>query len=306
MELDQLKGFFHVAKLKSFTRAAGKMYLTQPAISLQIKALEKELGEKLFERTGRRVSLTMAGEVLFRLAEEIVTKLDEIRCVIGELHDLERGRCVLGTSDTTSLYFIPELIKEYREAHPKIELQVRNRISQEVVRLVLDCEVDLGIVTLPVEEPRLTVVPLFKHPLACVVASAHPLSNRRSIRASDLRGEPMVALERNSTTRRRIDAYLAASGVQPRTAIELSSFETIKKFVAIGLGVAIVPERAATSASDGIRTVRFAKSPPCIQLGAIYRKDRFLPHPVRVFLELAQAYFQTGRGEPEQTAASPD
>src|SRR2546422_996910 len=134
MEFDQLRGFYQVAKLRSFTEAASKLYLTQPAISLQVKALEKELGEKLFERVGRRISLTLAGEILSRRAEEIVGKVDEIRSVMGELSTLERGRFRLGASDTTSLYFIPDLIKEFRAAHPNIELQIQNRISKEVAR----------------------------------------------------------------------------------------------------------------------------------------------------------------------------
>src|SRR5262245_7518456 len=128
MEFDQLRGFYQVAKLRSFTVAASKLYLTQPAISLQVKALERELGERLFERVGRKVTLTSAGEILYRLAEEVVGKLDEIRSVMGEIRKMERGRFVLGASDTTSLYFIPGLIKEFRRAHPNIELVLVNRI----------------------------------------------------------------------------------------------------------------------------------------------------------------------------------
>ena len=290
MEFDQLKAFYWVAKLQSFTQAARKLFVSQPAISLQVKALEKELAEKLFERVGRRISLTNAGQIVFRKTEEVFLKVDEIRSVMSELSQLERGRFTLGTSDTTSLYFIPELIKEFLRAHPNIELQIVNRISQEIVRRVLDCEVDLGIVSLPVEEARLTVAPLIKHPLACVVASDHPLAGRKVVRPPDLAPHGMVALERSSTTQKRIDRFLADHGVTLRTVIELGSFETIKKFVAIGLGIAIIPERATRSGADGIRTVHFAK-PPHIELGAVYRKDRFLPHPARAFLELAEAHF---------------
>jgi DNA-binding transcriptional LysR family regulator len=293
MEFDQLKGFYQVAKLKSFTEAAQKLYLTQPAISLQVKALEEELGEKLFERVGRRIKLTHAGEILFRLAEEIVGKLDEVRSVMEELHTLERGRFVLGTSDTTSLYFIPDLVKEFSRAHPNIELLLVNRISQEIVRRVVECEVDLGIVSLPVTEPRLEVVPLIRHPLVCIVAADHPLASRKLVRPGELGTEPMIALERESTTRRRIDSFLAEGGAQPRIVIELGSFEIIKKFVAIGLGVSIIPERAALHGGEAIRVIPFAKSPPYIELGAVYRKDRFLPHSARVFLDLAEKHFVT-------------
>jgi len=295
MEFDQLKGFYQVAKLRSFTGAASKLYLTQPAISLQVKALERELGERLFERVGRRITLTSAGEILYQLAEQVVGKLDEIKSVMGEIHRVERGRFTLGASDTTSLYFIPELIKEFRRAHPNIELVLVNRISQEVVRRVVDCEVDLGIVSLPVTEARLQVVPLLKHPLACVVSADHPLAARKHLRPEDLKGESMVALERGCTTQKEIDAFLGANGVTPKTVIELGSFEIIKKFVEIGLGIAIMPERAARTGADGIRLVHFAKSAPHIELAAVYRKDRFLPHTARAFLDLAVGHFKNGK-----------
>jgi len=223
----------------------------------------------------------------------VVGKLDEIRSVMGEIRKMERGRFILGASDTTSLYFIPGLIKEFRRAHPNIELVLVNRISQEVVRRVIDCEVDLGIVSLPVNEARLQIVPLLRHPLACVVSADHPLAGRKHLRPGDLSGEPMVALERGSTTQKEIDAFLAANGVTPQTVIELGSFEIIKKFVEIGLGVAIMPERAAHTGGDGIQVIHFAKNPPCIELAAVYRKDRFLPHTARAFLKLAQVHFQS-------------
>ena len=292
MEFDQLKGFYYVSRLRSFTAAAGKLFLTQPAVSLQIKALEQELGEKLFERGGRRVALTAAGEALFRLAEEIVGKLDEVRVVMNELRNLERGRFSLGTSDTTSLYFIPELIREFRRAHPKIEIQIHNRISQEIVRSVVDGEVDLGIVSLPLGERRLEVRPLHRHRLTLVVARDHPFAGRKVVRPSDLSGEPMIALERTSTTQSRIDAYLRDHGVAPRTVIELGSFEIIKKFVAIGLGVALVPECAVERKPDGVEMIPLSKAPPPLELGAIHRKDRFLSQSARAFLALAVEHFR--------------
>jgi len=111
------------------------------------------------------------------------------------------------------------------------------------------------------------------------------------VRPSDLAGEPMVALEREATIRHRIDAYLEENGAQTRTVIELGNFEIIKKFVAIGLGISIIPEQAAMSQAEGIRVIPFAKTPPCLELGAVYRKDRFLPHAARAFLELAEKHF---------------
>src|SRR5262249_34138881 len=124
MEFDHLKGFYYVAKLGSFTEAAGRLFLTQPAISLQVKALEKELGERLFDRFGRSIRLTHAGSVLYNQVEVLVGKLDEIQRTVVELKKLERGKLSLGASDTTSIYFLPSLLKVFLKRHPKIDLSI--------------------------------------------------------------------------------------------------------------------------------------------------------------------------------------
>ena len=298
MDFDQLKGFYQVARLKSFTKAAGKLYLTQPAISLQVKALEKELGVRLFDRVGRKIALTDAGESLVRLAEEILGKVSEVRVVMDDLSQLRRGRFSLGTSDTTALYFIPALVKEFRGAHPNVEMVIHNRVSQEIVRRVMDCEVDVGIVSLPVEDPRLEVVPLLENSVACVVALDHRFAHRKMIRPRELAGEAFVSLEKSTTTQRRIDAFLSRHGVTPRTVIELGSFEIIKKFVGIGLGISIIPICAVDPRVDGLSVVRFARHAPTLQLGLVHRKERFLPQSAQAFVALARAHFsQRRRGE---------
>ncbi len=133
--------------------------------------------------------------------------------------------------------------------------------------------------------------PLLKPPMVCIVSGSHALAGKKFVRPADIAGEPMIALEKDSTIRHRIDAYLGENGAQPRTVIELGSFEIIKKFVAIGLGISIVPERAAATGADGIKAIPFVKAPPFLELGAIYRKDRFLAHSGKAFLELAEKYF---------------
>jgi DNA-binding transcriptional LysR family regulator len=291
MEFDHLRGFYHVAKLRSFTEAAGKLYLTQPAISLQVRNLERAIGEKLFHRQGRTICLTETGEILFGLVEELIAKLDDIQHAITEIQNVERGRLSLGASDTLSLYYLPALLKAFLGTYPNIELRITNQISEEVARRVADRELDLGLITLPAKRPKLEVLPLFCQRLVCICNPDHPLASRKMIDLRELSSERMIALERGSVTRERVDDYLSRSNSGTRPVLELSNFEVIKRYVAAGLGVAVVPEAAVLAERDNIRAVPLRQG-VSIEVGLVYRQDRKLSHAARAFLELAKEFFR--------------
>ena len=162
MDLDQLRGFFETAREKSFTRAAKKLFLTQPAVSLQVKALEEELGERLFERSGKQVILTEAGRLLLGKAEEIFEAVEAAREEVAALKELRVGRVSVGASDTNCAYVLPYSVTAFRGAYPGVEIRLMDRMSPGVAQLVLDGVVDFGLATLPVAEPRLESYPLFR------------------------------------------------------------------------------------------------------------------------------------------------
>ncbi|MBN1441603.1 MAG: LysR family transcriptional regulator [Planctomycetes bacterium] len=297
MDFDQLKGFYYTAKLRSFTAAAKKLFLTQPAISLKIKALETAVGEKLLERVRRTIRLTPAGEILFRHAEEIVGKLDEIDRVVLDIKGLGKGRLAIGASDTTSIYFLPDLLKAFRTTHPNIELEIRSLFSAGVVEKVLDREVDLGVVTLPQAVKSLLVEPLFSQRLVCIASREHRFAEFSAVRLSELMQEPLVLLARESQTRQMLDASFARFSRKPRVALELSSFEIIKHYVAAGLGVSIIPEKAADPLIPGLCCIPLRRR-MTVDVGVVYRRDRLLSHPATVFLNMAREHFQGGeRGD---------
>ena len=149
MDFTQLQGFVQVAQEGSFTRAAEKLYLTQPALSLQIKALETELGMPLFERRNRQVYLTEAGRMVLERAQEILSKVEQIREQVAAYQGMQRGRVQIGTSDTTCLYVLPALVQTFRSQFPNIDIHLTNKPSGEVASLLKDGVVDFGIVTLP-------------------------------------------------------------------------------------------------------------------------------------------------------------
>lgn len=273
MEFDHLRGFFYVAKFGGFTEAASRLYVTQPAISLQVKALEKEVGEKLFDRAGRTIKLTHAGQLLYRHVEELIAKLNEIQRTVGEIKSVEGGRLYVGASDTTSMYFLPDLLKAFLREHPKVELSITSVLSAQVIRKVIEREIDFGIVTLGEVPEPLAAHPLFRQRFVCIASKSHALAERKVVNVADLAGEPLILLERQSVTRRQLDAYFRGAEFAVRPFLELSNFEIIKCYVAAGLGISFVPEEATSRAMEGIRSIAMEK-PPTVEVGTVHRKDR--------------------------------
>ncbi|MBI4607277.1 MAG: LysR family transcriptional regulator [Planctomycetes bacterium] len=299
MELDQLKGFYFVAKLGSFTEAAAKLYLTQPAISHQIKALEKAVGEPLLDRVGRTVRLTHTGSILYHQVEELLVKLDDLESALCELQSLGRGRLSIGASDTASIYFLPEVLTAFRDAHPRVELSITSLMSCQAVKKVMDRELDLGLITLFPLPAKLKVLPLFAERLACIVPHGHPSAAREFIGPDEIAGQPLILLERGSVIRQRVEEYLNAPARGCRPVMELSNFEVVKRYVAAGLGVSLAPEASVDACRDGVRMVPLQPDLR-VAVGLIYRGDRKLSRAAQAFLALAEGFFarrNEGRGD---------
>src|SRR5215217_5179182 len=157
MDFHQLRSFVQVAQEGSFTRAAEKLFLTQPALSLQIKALETELGTPLFERRNRQIFLTEAGHIVLQRAKELLGVAEQLRQDVADYQGVQRGRVRIGTSDTTCLYILPDLVQRFRAQFPSIEIHLTNKPSEEVAVLLKEGLVDFGIVTLPLADPHLEI-----------------------------------------------------------------------------------------------------------------------------------------------------
>lgn len=289
MDLYQLRGFYEIARERSFTRAADKLYLTQPAISLQIKALERELGEVLFNRKRREISLTAAGEVLYDHVRQIFVHLDDARSEIAALREALRGRLVIGTSDTNCTYILPRVLEEYRQRHPGVELDIRNRMSLDIASLVAADEIDIGLVTLPVRHRDVCEDVLFQRKEVLVCRPDHPLGVRKRVRLDALIEHPILVLQRGSTSRQLLDDALSARELHPQIAMELGSIEVLKRFVEIGLGVAIVPQVAVEAEVErgSLRAVQ-VDGLSTGQVGIIERRHRRRSAAAAAFIELIQ------------------
>ena len=294
MDLDRLRGFVETAREKSFTRAAEKLFLTQPAVSLQVKALEDELGEDLFERRGKQILLTEAGRLLFARAEAILEMADRIRQDMADVGQLRTGRLSIGTSDTNCAYVLPPAVKAFRQAHPGVEIRLTDRMSPEVVRLVLEGAVDFGLATLPVTESRVRTRPLFIREDVAISSTAHRLALAETVDLHALGDCAMLMLERGSTSRGLMDRMFAAEGLQPHVIMELGSIEVIKRFVEIGLGVAVVPE---VSVRDEVRSGRLAAirvtGLPVRRVGMVRRDGGRLSRAAAAFMRFLETHLET-------------
>jgi DNA-binding transcriptional LysR family regulator len=291
MELDQLRGFLAVARMGSFTRAAEELFLTQPALSLRIKALEKGLGEPLFERQGRRLLLTPAGRILLRQSERILDLVGQTTAEIDALGGLTGGRLVVGTNDSNCLYVLPDLVARFRGSYPGVDLHLTNCHSTRVASLVAEGEVDFGLVTLPIADPRLEPRRLFRREDVLVCAPGHALCSMSPITPQELVEHPLLLLDRGSNSRVLLDRVFEEAGLVPRVVMELGSFEVIKRYVEIGLGVSVVPGLAAEAEIEAgrLHAERPDWLPDCF-VGTIHRRKGYLSPAASAFLDLLDRY----------------
>jgi DNA-binding transcriptional LysR family regulator len=244
MDLQQLRGFFEVAREGSFTRAANKLFVTQPAISQQLKALEAEIGGQLIERRRKSLRLTPAGEILFRRTRSIFSHLDGAIDEIDALKNVMRGTVTIGTSDTNCMYVLPPVLARFRSAFPEVEVVVLNKTSVEVNQLVLDDSVDFGLVTLPAGHRELASEPLFTRQDTVICPPGHALASRRSVSLKTVAAQPVLALEQGSKSRSVMEEAFREAGQELDVVMNLGSVEVIKRFVEIGFGIAMVPKVA--------------------------------------------------------------
>lgn len=240
MDLRALRTFVAVAETESFTRAGGKLQVSQSAVSQQIKLLEESLGAPLFTRRARRVTLTQAGNVLLPYARQILAKVDEAVAVVSDYENAGRGRVVIGAGGAICHHVLPTLLKEFTQRFAKVEMQVISGFSNETLQRTAEGTVDLGIVVLPVAHTGVVTSELGRDELVAIAPPGHPWSTMERVRARDFVDQRLVVYERNSHTFRIIERFLLEEGAFPRFAMEINDLEAVKRMVEAGLGVAIM------------------------------------------------------------------
>jgi LysR family transcriptional regulator, transcriptional activator of the cysJI operon len=243
LENFRLVVFRKVADQLSFRKAAEELYLTQPAVSLQIKALEEDLGVNLFDRTGSQIGLTAAGDVLLRYAEQVSSLLSQAEGEIVSQTCDHSGHLALGASTTVAQYVLPGFLGNFQKQFPRVHTTLISGNTEQVVAALEDKKIALGLIEGPARSRGVKTEPFLKDSLVLIASSAHELAERPSIACADLKTAPMLMRERGSGTRRVVEMALERHGIKRNSlniTMELDSSEAIKSAVEAGLGIGFI------------------------------------------------------------------
>lgn len=236
----QLRALVTLAHTGSFTRGAQQLHLTQSAVSHAIKALEQEVGCRLFDRVGRKILLTQAGELLLTHAERILAEMADARAGLQQLRQWGQGRLRLSASAAACEYILPAVLRRFQEQFPRCAIVVEPGDTPEALEQLRQHRVDLALTLEPTREPRLAFHHLFTDELMFVVSPAHPWATLGRAPREDIARQHYILYNKRSYTFRLVERFLAEEGVELRSYIELGSMEAIKQLVQLGLGVSIL------------------------------------------------------------------
>jgi DNA-binding transcriptional LysR family regulator len=283
MDLRQLEIVKAIAETGSFTAAGARLHVSQSAISRQILLLEDEFHERLFVRLGRRVQITAAGEALLQLAHRVFNDIRDTSASITDRQKVLTGTITMVGGMTVCLYVFPPLIKEFRKHHPQVEIKVATGGTMRLMRRVRTGQADLALLTLPVDDPALTSVPVLREELMLVMPAGHPLAGKDSVGVEALVGQPFIVFEQGSNTRRTLDDFFVREQIKPRIVTESENVEIIKSMVASGLGVAIVPFQSVERETRGgsLKVARIRAQQLVRETGWVYRAGERVPRVVQ-------------------------
>ena len=293
MELGQLEAYLKVAEYRNFSRAAEALELTQPSVTARIQALERNLGDVLFERNGRGVRLTGAGESFLPHATRVLEALQDGRDAVQSIRRLELGALRLGAAPTVSTYVLPGLLKEFSSRYPGLDISVHTEYSSQIVRMVLADEVQVGLER-AITHPEVETVTLYEDEVVLVAAPGDEFAKRGSVNIEDVAERHLIMFDRGSSYYALVDNALREAGVLVTPAMELDNMEATKKMVQGGLGVAMLPQVAVAHEleSGELREIKINKmTMPKREIALIYRRGRPLGRAARAFVELVVEQF---------------
>jgi DNA-binding transcriptional LysR family regulator len=295
MEDHKLKVFCTVAETKSFSKTSEIIHLTQPAVSLQIQALEEMYETKLFDRSSSKVTLTPAGEVLYKYAKDILALYVSAEKVIGEMTGLVKGSITIGAGSTIGNYLLPSVISDFRRAHPKIKVHLFVANMQRVIELLNAGNISLGLVEGDVKRQKMVVEKLISDELLVIVPPHHPWAKRKDVSVAELIDEPFILREAGSGTRQTIEKFFARHGITPqnmKVSMVLGSTQAIKEAVENGLGVSIISRWSARKELrfGTLHTLNFKEEKMVRNFSLLTHRNSVSSHAVEEFLSYLKSY----------------
>ncbi|WP_022668372.1 LysR family transcriptional regulator [Desulfospira joergensenii] len=296
MNIDHLKSFFMVAKIGNFTKAARALFLTQPAVSQHIQALEHFYDTVLFDRTGKKIMLTRQGEILFEQTEELLAKFQEVETIFMGMNNMSRGRLDIASSAVISAYMLPKIIGKYHGTYPDIELNLRGGNTHKTTIMVLEGQVDFGFATGPPSRyPEVEAVGVHHEEMIAVVAGDSPLAKKNLISISDLKRIPFITREHGTQTRQFVSTWFSEYKTDKSDLkfIELENVESAKRIAEEGFGITVIPESAVKRelASGRLARVNLKGFRGDATFYLLYHKARKLSVVAKAFLSMLSEAF---------------
>jgi DNA-binding transcriptional LysR family regulator len=290
INLDQLRVFQAVAQARSFTRAADAVHLTQPGVSKHIKQMEEYYGIPLFDRLGKKVALTQAGEILLMATQEIMVFITAAEQRIEELKGLHGGKLLLGASFPVGIYVLPGVLAAFRKQYPAVEMMLDISLSEKIVSRILANKLDLGLVSHEVHDLRVFAREFMTDKLIAIAPSNHRWANKKRIRPQELLGETFIVAARGAGTRAVVEEQLKAKGIVLKNVVDFGNTEGVKRAVEAGLGVSIQSQNMVQREISGgsLAGVSLVGMEAKLAYFYVYRKDKHLSNAAKAFLALLQ------------------
>jgi len=289
MNLNQLRVFYAVAKEESFSVAAKNLYVTQPAVTIQVQLLEDYFGVKLVQRDGRKIRLTEAGKALYSYAEQIIKMAGEAENIMADFKSLDQGLLKIHTTRTIAKYYIPEILSLFVEKHPNININLMAGNSQEALDGLLNFTSDIAIIGRIDYPSKLEVIPIFTDELVLIVSPNNHLFEKGEIEIKELHGKPFIIREEGSGTRKLLLELFEKEGISPNIVMELGNSDTIKELVNKGVGLSVLTwKMVEDDVSKGLlRAIRLCNKKLMLTFDIIFHKSRNSSSLIHAFKDLS-------------------
>jgi DNA-binding transcriptional LysR family regulator len=287
--LQQLRGFYHAARMKSISKAAVKMHLSQPSVSLQIKALEEELGTQLFVRRGPRIELTHDGHRLLELARPLVEGIDGLEESFASLREsVDSGTVNIAAGGSTIQYLLPPFVQRYAKQHPDVDVRLHNVTGKAGLALLREGEVDFAVGPMLDTPPDITFHPIVTYEPTLITRRDHPLASQARVTLKDIARYPLILPPKEQSTYRVVELVFAEHSLEHDVKLEVGGYDVIKKYVELGLGISIVMSHCLTGA-DHLHSVPVGRWFPKRTYGLVLKKGHQLSPAAEQFIEMIRS-----------------
>ncbi|MBM3262081.1 MAG: LysR family transcriptional regulator [candidate division Zixibacteria bacterium] len=302
MDLKQLEAFKKVVETGSFTKAAATLFVTQPAISHHIQRLEAEIGQALFERSRPQLKLTYTGEVFYIYTRRILNLVEESKAAVRDISAGEQGRITMAAIGTSAIYMLPDFLYRFRQRHPRVQVVLLTVGGEEIHTMVLEDQVDLGIVGSHINTSDLETIPLFEDQIRPLVHAHHPAAHSRRALLADLAREPFIQFGSWKGWKNYVGSIFGQIDAVPQEQFQVDSIDAVKRLVERGLGFTIAPIAAAQDEINAgtLVPLELDDIPPVSrQIVLVYRRDKYMTRSIQMFIdELIAAYDKNAQATP--------